>query len=790
MRPKIASLSVLSLVGLTLLSTTEADAAVGGPDAFGYTFRDQADGQQFAYFDISATGTLVVSGDDVVASIALPAPFTFYGTTYTDFAVSTNGFITDIAGAVSDFSNDCPLPTPPGSGAGSFRVAALHDDLVTDVYYQFIDEATAAAIGFPGQVEGVSIFQWQGTFFSGGAVDVEVAFSHTFGDILSIVQVDDQGGASSTMGIQDPSGTIGLNYTCNTAGGVIPGVTAVAYFDPALGGAGTDCCAASVINATGCSDAVCEAAVCAFDPFCCDTEWDGQCGAEAGVVCTQCPAPVTINEIRIDQPGTDNDEYFELAGPPGASLDGLTYLVIGDSPTGTIEAVVDLSGQVIPASGLFVAAEGTFSLGTADFTTNLNFENTDTVTHMVVANFTGSNGDNLDANADGVFDSLPWSVVMDQVAIVDPGSAELPYGPPLACTAGATCNEVATGATAMHVYRCPDIDGGFNVGADDIAAPVPTDSPGAPNPCACGDGIVNGPEECDDVVETAACDADCTFATCGDGTVNMTALEDCDDGGESATCNVDCTTASCGDGVLNTTAGETCDDGGRSAMCNADCTSATCGDGIVNATAGEECDGDGAGTPGETATCDDDCTTAMCGDMVTNTTAGEECDDGAESAACNDDCTAAACGDGITNMTAGEECDDSNTDDGDGCASDCTLEGGGSTGGSDSGGSDSGMADSGDTGGADSTGGGADSTGGGSTGGPGDGSGGVVTTGPGVTSVTGDGSDGSGGSGDDTGGASSDDSGCGCTTGKEHGTTWTLLTLFGLVGWRRRRRNA
>ena len=39
---------------------------------------------------------------------------------------------------------------------------------------------------------------------------------------------------------------------------------------------------------------------------------------------------VTLSEIRIDQPSTDNDEYFELAGTPDAALDALTYLVIGD----------------------------------------------------------------------------------------------------------------------------------------------------------------------------------------------------------------------------------------------------------------------------------------------------------------------------------------------------------------------------------------------------------------------------------------------------------------------------
>ena len=42
-----------------------------------------------------------------------------------------------------------------------------------------------------------------------------------------------------------------------------------------------------------------------------------------------------LSEIRIDQPSTDSDEYFELAGTPGASLSGLTYLVIGDGSGGS-----------------------------------------------------------------------------------------------------------------------------------------------------------------------------------------------------------------------------------------------------------------------------------------------------------------------------------------------------------------------------------------------------------------------------------------------------------------------
>jgi hypothetical protein len=72
-----------------------------------------------------------------------------------------------------------------------------------------------------------------------------------------------------------------------------------------------------------------------------------------------------LSEIRIDQPGTDDDEYFELSGDPGAALEGLTYLVIGDGAggSGVIEAVVDLSGQSVPTNGFFVAVESTFALG-------------------------------------------------------------------------------------------------------------------------------------------------------------------------------------------------------------------------------------------------------------------------------------------------------------------------------------------------------------------------------------------------------------------------------------------
>lgn len=136
---------------------------------------------------------------------------------------------------------------------------------------------------------------------------------------------------------------------------------------------------------------------------------------------------ILINEIRIDQLGTDDDEYFELIG--AGSLNDLTYIVIGDGTggDGTIEAVVDLSGQTIPGDGYFVAAEATFTLGSADFITTLNFENGDNVTHLLVSDFTGSNGDDLDTNDDGTLDTTPWSNIEDCIALIDDQPSNATY---------------------------------------------------------------------------------------------------------------------------------------------------------------------------------------------------------------------------------------------------------------------------------------------------------------------------------------------------------------------------
>ena len=132
---------------------------------------------------------------------------------------------------------------------------------------------------------------------------------------------------------------------------------------------------------------------------------------------------LVLNEYRLDQSGSDNDEYVELAGTPGTSLDGVFFIAIGDGTggSGVAECVIDLSGSSIGNTGYFVICETTFSLGQGDLvleSNGLNLENSDNVTYLLVRDFTGEGGADLDTDDNGVIDSpLPWSEVIDSIQV-------------------------------------------------------------------------------------------------------------------------------------------------------------------------------------------------------------------------------------------------------------------------------------------------------------------------------------------------------------------------------------
>ncbi len=219
-------------------------------------------------------------------------------------------------------------------------------------------------------------------------------------------------------------------------------------------------------------------------------------GDDVACAAVSCPAgpTVIINEVRVDQPGSDNDEYFELRGDPGASLDGLAFLTIGDdsgdgtgnpaSRSGLVESVVYLTGSVIPDDGHFLAVEGNnwsedlAPLASVDLVLTstpfppgpdeLNFENSDNVSHLLVAGFTGAINDLLDTDRDGFLDITPWAAVMDGISMI-----ENPNGPGHTPPTGNNWDEWDYGFgggigpdgnfVPGYIYRC-DPDGTWTIG--------------------------------------------------------------------------------------------------------------------------------------------------------------------------------------------------------------------------------------------------------------------------------------------------------------------------------------
>ncbi|MFT5734115.1 MAG: hypothetical protein ACJAZN_002460 [Planctomycetota bacterium] len=180
-------------------------------------------------------------------------------------------------------------------------------------------------------------------------------------------------------------------------------------------------------------------------------------------------AIILINEIRADQDGSDLDEYFELLSfPSSLSLDGYTYLTLGDGTAGSgvVEALVDLTGSTTGTDGLFLAGEASMTIAIPDLVTTINFENSDNVTHLLVFGFTGAAGDDLDTDDDGVLDITPWASVIDAVSLIEEvGGGDQVYGVALGF------NEVGPNGTfaPAHAFRCLTSLSDWRIGEFSIA---------------------------------------------------------------------------------------------------------------------------------------------------------------------------------------------------------------------------------------------------------------------------------------------------------------------------------
>jgi subtilisin family serine protease len=245
----------------------------GGPDLYGYrwTDSDEPGGPVFEWTDISATGTPVFSGtaDDVnTGPFEIGFAFPFYGTPFSQFRISSNGFIS-FTSTASDLSNS-PLP---GTGAPENLLAMFHDDLRVDtaagsnVYYQNVGNKlivqfdqvpkyfTSGALTFQAHLYPNGTIYYYYLTMTGAALNsatigiqnatrddgLTVAYNTDYmHDNLAVrlAPVSDWLTVSPAAGTVPAGGSTPLNVVFNAAdlfGGVYEGAVRIANNDPANG---------------------------------------------------------------------------------------------------------------------------------------------------------------------------------------------------------------------------------------------------------------------------------------------------------------------------------------------------------------------------------------------------------------------------------------------------------------------------------------------------------------------------------------------------------------------------
>jgi hypothetical protein len=193
-----------------------------GPDSHGYYAYDSGDtlsgrAPMFAWVDLTGTGTLIAGVTDADAGIAtLPLPFTFtyYGATYDEVSVCSNGFIS-LGAEDYRFGDNSPIPSNHGPSA---MVAPLWDDLDPssggDVY-QWYDAAGGCWIC---QFDSVARYLAPGTeTFQVILKDPAVhATGSGDGDIVvqygPLYETDE-----ATVGIESPAQSDGIQYVYDSA---------------------------------------------------------------------------------------------------------------------------------------------------------------------------------------------------------------------------------------------------------------------------------------------------------------------------------------------------------------------------------------------------------------------------------------------------------------------------------------------------------------------------------------------------------------------------------------------
>ena len=206
---------------------------VDGNETLDFTLAQLSD--SFGYFCqidtfnfIDANTVVPLTGDDAATQINLPFPFTFYGQSYNSAFVATNGFLNFLASSTA-FSNGAIPSTATPNGA----IYPFWDDFIVDASASVRTELLGSA---PARK---FVIEWRNVRFFNDAnkrLRFEVVLQEN-GQILTqytdIANDGQEQGNSATVGIENHTGTVALQYSSNEA--VITNNLAVRYRLPPQG---------------------------------------------------------------------------------------------------------------------------------------------------------------------------------------------------------------------------------------------------------------------------------------------------------------------------------------------------------------------------------------------------------------------------------------------------------------------------------------------------------------------------------------------------------------------------
>ena len=186
-----------------------------GPDTYGYRIFDSNDAGGVAFEWNNIEGTNISNGDDVTQTVTVPFSFNFYGTTYTQLSIGSNGFVSPGATSAAAYTNGgIPDAMIPGA------VYGIWDDLYpasppNACYYEY------------QPAQGRFVIEWDYINYCCSPGPGPLAFQihlldpavypSVTGDAQWVIYYAAGERQSHTTGVDNPAATTGVQYNFNNA---------------------------------------------------------------------------------------------------------------------------------------------------------------------------------------------------------------------------------------------------------------------------------------------------------------------------------------------------------------------------------------------------------------------------------------------------------------------------------------------------------------------------------------------------------------------------------------------